>query len=252
MSKQIQDCLGDVPGLKRAIAASEFDLVIAASPENVLYASDAFISTQIDIRDRLALMVWDGVRDPIMVLCQVEAGYVTEVSWVQDLRPYKEFVTAPIDLLAEVVHEMSAQNGVIGIEMEYLAAGYLARLRQLLPNAQFVACEGVFDQARMVKIARERQVLGDAFRGTERASKDAYEATRPGDTERDMCYRLADGILRSGAESVAFTHINAGANTGFPHKDPSGYRVAVGDILRADAGGCYSRYPLPGRHDVDG
>jgi len=241
-TKQMHEALGDVPRLKKDIAASEFDLVVAASPENVLYTSDAFVSTQIDIRDRLALIAWDGVRDPVFVLCQVEVGYIKENSWIQDIRPFKEFVTSPIDILADVIRELGAENGYIGIEMEYLAAGYLNQLQSLLPNARFGACESVFDHARMYKTPREREVMAEAFRGTEKALKETFEATRPGDTERDMCFRLADGILRSGAESVAFSHINGGPNTGFPHMDPSDYQVQRGDMLKADAGGRYLRY----------
>ncbi|MGI9335385.1 MAG: M24 family metallopeptidase [Gammaproteobacteria bacterium] len=241
-AKTMEDALGDLPRLARAIQSCEFDVVVAASPENVLYTSDAFVSTQIDIRDRLALVVWDGERDPVFVLCEVEEGLVRRESWIQDLRTYKEFVTSPVDVLAGVLRELGATHGHVGIEMDYLAAGCLAHLQAALPNARFGACEPIFDRTRMHKTERERKVLADAFRGTERALKDAFEGTRPGDTERDMCFRLSDGILRSGAESVAFTHINGGVNTGFPHKDPSDYRVCAGDMLKADAGGRYRRY----------
>ena len=58
--KTMTEALGDLPRLQREIQTSDFDLVVAASPENVLYTSDAFVSTQVDIRDRLAA---DGVTD---------------------------------------------------------------------------------------------------------------------------------------------------------------------------------------------
>ena len=241
-TKSMENALGNVTGLGRAIAESTFDVVVCASPENVLYTSDVFVSTQVDIRDRLALVAWDGTRAPAFVLCEVEEGYARQEGWIDDIRTFKEFVTSPIDVLADVLTEMGAAAGHIGIEMEYIAADYLEKLKARLPNARFGACEPIFDRIRMVKTPAEREILAGAFRGTERALKETFEATRPGDTERDMCFRLADGILRSGAESVAFTHINGGPNTGFPHMDPSDYRVKVGDMLKADAGGRYRRY----------
>ena len=106
---------------------------------------------------------------------------------------------------------------------------------QALAGDRFEPCRGVPEDPQRIPLA-------EAFRGTERALKETYEATRPGDSERDMCFRLSDRILRSGAESVAFSHINGGPNTGFPHMDPSGYRVQPGDLLKADAGGRYRRY----------
>jgi Xaa-Pro dipeptidase len=240
--KQMHEALGDLARLGSTIAASDFDLVVCASPENVLYTSDAFVSTQVDIRDRLALIVWDGMRAPTFILCQVEEGFIRQESWIDDIRTYKEFVTSPISVLVDVLNELGATGAHIGIEMEYLAAGYLQQLQSALPNARFGACESIFDRTRMYKTPRERDVIANAFRGTERALKETFQATKPGDTERDMCFRLADGILRSGAESVAFTHINGGPNTGFPHMDPSDYQVKPGDMLKADAGGRYRRY----------
>lgn len=242
MTKRMEDALGDLAGLKRIIQASDFDVVVASSPENVAYAGDVFVSTQIDIRDRLALLVWDGERDPSFVLCRVEEGFVRQESWVQDIRNYKEFVTSPVDVLADLLVEMGAQRGYIGLEMDYFGASYFEALKARLPNARFGPCEAVFERARMYKTAAEREVMAEAFRGTEKALKDTFLATRPGDSERDMCFRLCDGILRSGAESVAFSHINGGPNTGFPHMDPSDYQVKAGDMLKADAGGRYRRY----------
>ena len=242
MTKKMSEATGDLERLQRDIAASDFDVVVAASPENILYTSDVFVSTQVDIRDRLALLAWDGVREPTFVLCRVEEGYARQEGWIQDIRAYKEFVTSPIDLLADVLIEMGAERGFIGLELDYLAASYFEHLKRRLPNATFAACEPLFDRVRMFKTATERETLATAFRGTEKALKESFEGTRVGDTEREMCFRLADGILRSGAESVAFTHINAGPNTGFPHMDPSSYQAQLGDMLKADAGGRYHRY----------
>ena len=166
--KSMQAAIGDLEGLKRAIAASDFDAVVAASPENVTYISDVFISTQVDIRDRLALVVWDGSSDPVFVLCQVEEGYVRQESWIQDIRTYKEFVTAPIDVLTEILREKGLASGRIGLEMEYLGARYHAELERSLPNLSIDACDDLFAQVRMIKTPREREILTTAFRGTRR------------------------------------------------------------------------------------
>ena len=240
--KSMESVIGDMAALKRAIGASEFDAVIAASPENVTYISDVFISTQVDIRDRLALVVWDGSSDPVFVLCQVEEGYVRQESWIQDIRTYKEFVTSPVDVLAEVLREKGLESGRIGLESDYVAGRYQAALERQLPNLSIGACEDLFAAVRMIKTPREREILTAAFRGTEKALMEAFQSAKPGDTERDMSFRLSDGILRSGADTVAFTHINGGPNTGFPHMDPSDYQVKPGDILKADTGGYYKRY----------
>ena len=240
--KTMQGATGNLSRLQALIDAGDFDAVVAVSPENVLYTGDVFISTQIDIRDRLAFIVWAKGRAPAFIICQVEEGYVREESWIDDLRTYKEFVTSPVDILADTLDEFGLAESRVGIEMDYLGVHYHDKLAARLPRLRLAPCDELFASARMIKSQREREILADGFRGTEKALLETYSATRVGDTERDMAFRLCDGILRSGAQSVAFCHINAGANTGFPHKDPSDNKVAAGDILKADAGGFYHRY----------
>ena len=238
----MQEATGNLARMQAFIEASDFDAVVAVSPVNVLYIGDVFISTQIDIRDRLALIVWAKGRAPAYILCQVEEGYVRQEGWIDDIRTYKEFVTSPVDVLADVLDEFGLAKGRVGIEAEYLGVQYHQALLERLPGLRLEPCDALFEHVRMIKSPREREIMTAAFRGTEKALMETYTASKVGDTERDMAFRLCDGILRSGAESVAFCHINAGPNTGFPHMDPSGNTIKKGDILKADAGGFYSRY----------
>ncbi len=238
----MQDALGDLQGLKAAVEQSSFDAVISVSPENVRYVADAAISTQRTIRDRLALVIWARGRDPIFVLCQVEEGYVRQQSWITDIRSYKEFVTRPMDVVADVLGELGLRTGRIGCELDYLAHRYSSQLMGALPSLRLEPCEELFQRARMRKTRRERDLLAEGFRGTEKAMLATYATVTVGEDEWSLSRRLADHILLSGAESVAFNHINAGPNTGFPHAAPSSYRVARGDIVKADSGGYYKDY----------
>lgn len=133
-------------------------------------------------------------------------------------------------------------DGRIGCELEYLATIYAGQLQAALPKLKLEPCEALFRRARMVKSAREMQTIGTGFRGTEKALHATCITVTEGEDELSLRRRLADGILRSGAEEVAFCHINAGPNTGFPHAAPTGYRVREGDIVKADCGGLYRGY----------
>ena len=240
--KSSDDALGDLKGLRAAIEASPFDAVIAASPENVRYTADAMISTQRSIRDRLALIVWAKGRDPVFVLCQVEEGYIRRESWISDIRSYKEFVTAPTAVAASVLTELGLAGGRIGCELDYLAARYTGELCAALPRLRLESCDDLFRRVRMHKTERERDLLAHGFRGTAKAMLATYASVTVGEDEFSLVRRLSDNILLSGAEDVAFNHINAGPNTGFPHAAPTGYRVQKGDFVKADSGGHYHDY----------
>ena len=240
--KTMQEATGDLAGMQHAIDMSAFDAVVAVSPENVRYIGDVNISTQTMIRDRLALIVWAKGHDPIFILCAVEEGYVRQESWIQDIRAYKEFVTRPMAVLADILRELGLEHGRIGMETAYLAAQYYQELMEQLPRLQVTSCEPLFESVRMFKTSREVELLRHAFRSTEQALLSVYRTVRVGETEKSMANRLADAIMQGGADAVAFNHINAGPNTGFPHMSPSEYQVQPGDIVKADCGGFYREY----------
>lgn len=240
--KRMRDAMGDLAGMKRAIETGPFDAVVAVSPENVRYIGDVNISTQISIRDRLAMIVWAKGREPVFILCNIEEGYVRSTSWIRDVRAYLEFVTSPISLLCDALREIELESGLIGIETGYLAARYYKELMAQLPNLRVEPCESLFERVRMFKTEREIALMRRAFRGTEKAMLSVFSTVAEGETEKSMADRLAAAIMHSGADAVAFNHINAGSNTGFPHMSPSGYRAKQGDIVKADCGGFYSEY----------
>ena len=47
----MENATGDLAGMQRAIETSEFDAVVAVSPENVHYIGDVNIATQAMIRE---------------------------------------------------------------------------------------------------------------------------------------------------------------------------------------------------------
>lgn len=240
--KSKTQAIADLDRLQKLIDESPFDAVVAVSPENVRYAADVEIATQKSIRDRLAFLLWPKGGEPTLIVCQVEEGYVRQETWVGDIRSYKEFVTKPVDLLAEVLRERGLADGKIGIEMEFLAGKYLNQLKAQLPGLSVEGSDGLFRRARMFKSAGEKALLRHGFRGTEKAMQATYATVTVGESEWSLSRRLADNILLSGSELVAFNHINAGPNTGFPHAGPSDYRVQQGDIVKADSGGFYKGY----------
>ena len=240
--KKIQDCLGNVVGLREILEKSDYDAIIACSPENVRYTGDVMIDTQATIRDRLAFIVWAKGRDPVYVLCQVEEGYVAQNTWIKEIRSFKEFVTKPTDVLADLLIDLGLDKGDVAIEREYIAAKYDFELRARLPKLKLNSAEPIFRAARMRKSTREIETLQRGFQGTGQAMFETFVNTKIGDNEFDLYRGLANNILLSGADSVAFNHINAGPQTGFPHASPTEYQVKKGDIIKADSGGYYDNY----------
>ena len=233
---------GNLDSLKREVEASDFDAVVAMSPENVPYTSGVLLWTQRSIRDRLALVVWPKEGSPTLIVATQEEGYCREKGWIEDIRGYVQHVNSPIDVLAEVLQEKGLSAGRIGFEPSYLSVDFHEELVAVLPEAQFQACEKLLERVRMVKSDSEIEVLKRAAIATERALMATYATIKPGDVESDLVARLGSEILRGGAELPAFLYLTTGPNTGHAHPDPTEYRIQPGDLVKTDCGGYFSGY----------
>lgn len=231
--------IGNIERLRNLLCDTEFDAIVAVSPENVTYTCGVTIWTQRSIRDRLAMVLWPRSSDPSVIVCNIEEPQTRAEGCIEDVRSYVEFRVSPIKLLADVLHEKGLSSGTIGMEFRYLSAHYAAELKRLLPNARFADCDALFASARMIKTNEEIQRLTHAARCTERALLATFATVREGETEKSMSERLSANILLSGASKTEFFYINAGPNTGFPHSLAGQYQCKIGDIVKADCGGFY-------------
>ncbi len=234
--------LGNAEGVRRVLAESDLDAVVAVSPENVPYVAGTVIETQKGLRERLAIVLWPKGGEASFLVCTIEEPQAREESWIKDIRGYVEFTTSPAVLLGEVIREKGLARARIGIELGYLSAYYFAELRREVPDATFVPAEGFFNTARAIKTPEEIAALQDAAIATERALLATYTTIRPGETERSMRGRLIQNLLLCGADGFDFVYINAGGNSGFPHKLAGGYQCRPGDAVRSDAGGYWGGY----------
>ena len=131
----MNEIIGNLDSLRTAMDDSEFDAIIAMSPENVPYTSGVGIWSQKVIRDRLALVVWPKDGEPTLIVATNEEGYVTEKSWITDVRAYSQHAESPIKLLSLVLQEKGLGAARIGFEPAYLTTDYYLELLDTMPEA---------------------------------------------------------------------------------------------------------------------
>lgn len=221
----------------------KLDVLIALSPENVLYFAETYLQTQSSIRERLAIMVMPLESDPAMIACKIEEPSVEEETWVADKRYYVELQRSPIDLMEEVLKEKRLENKRIGIELNYLMATYYEEMKRLLPGAEFVPCSRIFDQVRAIKEVREIRQLSYAGLQTVRAMESAVKMTRVGDSENDLAVRIIKNMFDSGCQSLEFMCLGSGARSEMAHCSPSpAVRLEDSSVIHIDFGGKFNHY----------
>ena len=224
------------------LAESGLDALVASSLENVSYLSGARMVMQRLIPDRLALLLWPGQGDPAIVLCRGEDVACRPDCWIEDMRSYTEFVTSPVDLLADIVAEKGLARDRLGLEKHSLPSAYVDRLRKRLPGATLVDCGDLMDRARMIKTADEIDALAQAGRATDLAIRGAFERATIGDSEKKVADEITAGVTSAGADVLNFMFLGTGTRSFEWHARPGATRLEAGHVLHTDVAGNFTGY----------
>jgi Xaa-Pro aminopeptidase len=223
---------------------SGLDCAVATSHDNVYYTTHSEIMT-ISMLKRLAAAFIPLDGDPTFGVHANEIVTARNTTWIGDLRVYEggEWEPLkPIDFVASILKEKGLARGRIGVELLDIPALCMDHLRKLLPEAEFVDCQHVFDRLRSVKSPEELSHLAKANMATAKAITVAYEMAEPGDTEKEIARDMMSLATEYGADSVAFMTFGAGPNIFETHHTPGEYRIKEGDLLHVDFGAYFDGY----------
>lgn len=215
------------------------DAIVAISPENFAGVADAKIDTMVLIRPRQAFALLPARGEPELMVCAIERSWTASQSWIQTINTYREFINDPMDMLAERLTALGIGSGRIGIDGDFLPLASYQHLMSRLPGLKVVDTSAALTEIRAIKTPAQIAILEAAAKGTHRATLDAMQASRIGDTELEMVKRIGDGILASGAERSFFLYLLSGDRTAISHGLPSDRKLKESEIIRFDVGGNY-------------
>jgi Xaa-Pro aminopeptidase len=131
----------------------------------------------------------------------------------------------------------------LGFEAHDITVSTYERFRDRLSGVELVPVGETVERQRWVKDPEELSMLRRAQAATDQAFEDVLDFLAVGQTERQVARRLAELLLRDGADGLAFDSIVAfGENAAEPHHEP-GHRVLdEGDVIKLDFGALRSGY----------
>ena len=232
----------NIERFKDLLAESGLHGVIASSLENVSYLSGTRMVTQRLIPDRLALLLWPEQGEPAIVLCKGEDVASKDDCQVEDMRTYVEFVTSPVDVVADAIVEKGLAAGRLGVERRSLPAEYMDQLQDRLPRAKLVDCGDLMDRTRMIKTSAEIDALAAAGRATEQAIRAAFEEATGGDTEKQVADNMAAKVTANGADVLNFMFLGTGLRSFEWHARPGETPLETGHPVHTDVGGSFTGY----------
>jgi len=228
--------------LRTVVEALDLDALILMSPENFAYGTGLHIITVSMIRPRQAFLIIPRNGEPEMVLCSIEVSLARQEGWVEKITPYTEFVDHPMDMLAGRLRELGLASGKLGMDNDYFPLSSYERFRELLPDANLVNTTESVAAVRAVKAPDEVAFIEKGTRATHRAILDAMTASKSGDTEKDMCLKIATGMLANGGDGTAFLCFASGDRTPMAHAMATDRVPQPGEIIRFDVGAVYGAY----------
>jgi Xaa-Pro aminopeptidase len=183
--------------------------------------------------ERLTCLVVRPERDPVLLVPELErplaqgAGLgktVELVSWRETEDPYAKVSAIVGDV------ELAACS-------DRMSAGHLLRLQAAFDGTRFSAADAVLGPLRAVKDTREIDLLKRAARYADETFARLLQTRLETRTERQIASQLAELLVKTGSEEVAFTIVGSGPNGASPHHEPSGREILAGDTVVMDFGG---------------
>ena len=230
------------PQLRALIETLDVDALVMMSPENFAYASGLHILTVSLIRPRQAFLILPKKGEPELVICSIELSLAKSDGWVETIHGYTEFIDHPMDVLAGRLSALGLEAATVGIDSDFLPLSSYERLAKNLPKLKLRNTTESISTVRVIKTREEIAHVEWATRGTHQAVLKGMAQSKLGDTERDMCLKIASGIIRNGADGTAFLCFASGDRTSQAHAMASERVPKEGEIIRFDVGGAYGSY----------
>jgi Xaa-Pro aminopeptidase len=216
------------------LARALVDATIACSPENFACTAGFVVPSQALIRHRHAMVIVPVDGSPAIFAVDMEASTIAARAPDTPTTIWREFADDPMADLANQLNQLGLGEAHIGIEMDYLPAGDLARLEKALPKARFTACEAIFARLRQIKTPEEVALLRRLSRIADQAITDAIGAVRAGDSEMDIAGHLTRNVYALGAENFKLMIVATGERSQLPNVGPTERRLRRGDVCRVE------------------
>ena len=227
--------------LRAEMKQQGFDALVALTPDNVTYTAGVLIPSHVVNRFRRTISILAGNNFSAQIVVDVEENLAREFSRFSNIHSYNQFTENPSDLLADLLEDAGLSSGRIAIELDFMPAMDYVRLIERLPQATFEHARDIYFHVRMTKTDEEIERLTEVGVMTETVIAEILDGIHPGETEKEVGARIADKMLRLGADHVRY-HVGSGVRSGITNCDPTDKVIEKNDVLRIEVLGDHNNY----------
>jgi len=237
----------DVPRIRRLLAESEFDGIVAAWPENTAYLSGFYHPDMRLLWERMHIVVWPKGGDPVYIVPAPRAdnwsgrdsgSWAPEESrpFIEDIRGYAGEHDDMVAVTSAVLSELGLEGAYLGIEGRTVPFKLTNGLLRRNNRIRFGDAWPLLNAMRMVKTPTERERITATNQLTAHHLEKGLRSARVGETEIEVAARISDGLIRDGAHELTHTILGGGCRGGQWHPYPRRTELEEGMLIRSDWG----------------
>ncbi len=173
--------------------------------------------------------------EPFFLIRALDASPCRQRSWITDVPTFRDWED-PMPVLAEALAQRGLRNARIGLDFgSYcMPVARFARLREVLPDAQFVDVGNVVWELRLSKSPAEIALLRRAAAVADAAMQSAAAACVEGASQRDAAKAAAAAFIELGADPSHPGPISAGRGWDFLHGHLEDTPLTPGDVVHIE------------------
>lgn len=223
------------------MASKGVDALLVRGPENITYLTGYETPGYYGYH----CLVLSRTEKPTIIGRKVEViSNAPEFSWLADMVFIEDHETAE-QVVTDVLAELGLADKKLGVEK----AGFFFTVREFealksgLPNAAFVDCSHVVEEARMVKSNEEVEMIRRAALIADAAIQAGIDAVAPGVSEDQIAGALHKAWCEAGAEYTGLPNfIVTGERAGICHATWRGRRMTDNDFCIMEIAASKNRY----------
>ncbi len=225
----------DYPGRVRRLQVSMADRGVDMTLLSVGADLPYFTGYEAMQTERLTVFVVRAEGEPVLFVPELEAPRVKPGEF--EVRTWGE-TDDPVSLASGICG--SPSTVAVG---DHMWSTFLISFQKELPHASWLIASELTGGLRMIKDAKEIELLREAAHGVDRVmARIPKEVRFAGRTEREVSRQLIEMTVEEGHDVAEFAIVASGPNGASPHHEPGDREIQDGDLVVCDFGGRWGGY----------
>lgn len=230
--------------IREEMANKGLDVLLLTRPQNIYYASGFKASHFASQFSELHAMVIPREDEPRIMTRALEKEIV-RMQWTKDPKLYMDHED-PYKVLVRILQESGNLGKKMGIEERFLTVRQFTRIRQSLPNVQFLDATGLVESVAANPSKAESECMRSAAKITNIGFRRGIEEAKEGVYPFEVIGEIHHAMYKEGQSDfdLSLVCVWSGQRGGRMHDTSTTEKIKKGDIVTIEIWGVHNQYKV--------